>query len=664
MDEICVIMLTKRAKMLLGLVSIAILSIQTFHSVLAQTPAVPLPIQKEGQRPSSVITTDDFSDLNHSVLSESSSDSSKEEIPEISVRADNATDSEHHEPHGAELLGVLPGKTLMTDLESNSIWSKPISKEVIAGYLVQTFQLPDLPEMPYIQILGRNNVVEGIVVHLLEPREEQDARLAFDEAIKNVRSITIADGNGAFREIFPEKGLVFVLAPSDNPAIPSTRVVQIIAETVKPEYYVIRAESDLKKSLTDAKHDVEHALLHEPNYSPAFWILAKISLITENFKEAKQFCVKAIKLDDSIPQYHLTLVEILIKLEQWDNAARYLEAIQSYCQENPLFLGQWSLLKGTVLREAETLNNPDPNYNEAIAEHEKALEKAKSLNSDLSAEIQLAAKLLELNANLALVLDLARRESEKGDYLPVAQKIAEASLIADELYQKRKQSIEPLFDVCRTAISVGLDFPDTKEIDKFVQNFDKISQTIVEETKDSLARETFQWKAAQTYIEALRIYEAQENSQKAIACGTKAIELLEAVLVQRSEKDQTVMGQVFYLLGNVKLNLDNDTKSAIQWFDKANAVFENLEDSFLDDSGEIAIIMLNSSQFYWKNNQKEKALTIAQNATKLIERSVQNGLADSSELFVPYSNLAIMLKNMNKPEEAKKYAALAEKNKK
>ena len=93
----------------------------------------------------------------------------------------------------------------------------------------------------------------------------------------------------------------------------------------------------IRTGLDVAFDDAEHALLHDANAPGAYWILAQTNLTVGDYTNARRYIFKAIKLNDSLPQFHLTYIDALIRSGEVDSALRYMDAVRDSFVEHPLF---------------------------------------------------------------------------------------------------------------------------------------------------------------------------------------------------------------------------------------------------------------------------------------------------------------------------------------
>lgn len=569
-----------------------------------------------------------------------------------------------HKPHGAELLGVLPGATRRNDLMQSPIWKNIGHEEVVDGFTVLTYQIEDLPEMPFIQILLKDDLVEGIVVHLKEPRELVDARTSFDASIKNVRPITIQDEEGNFREVYPEKGFAFILEPAADKVSASTRVIQLVAEQVRAEYFVLRAEEELNNSLQNAMSDARHALLHDPQNAPANWILAELESTNGNFLRARNYAIAAVKTDKSTVQYQLTLVNILKELGEIENAAKILDIVEPDCEGVSWFKGVAMTLRGDLLRLQQ---NPD--YDKAIECHQKAFEIVKPYTLDESMTSRVTAKKLAVKAHLGLARDIAAKKWEDAKDKEAALAWLDAACaIAKDLIEKESEDSMTLFEVCCAATELGLDVPNVASLEPYFQLLDETSDTIIKrksvETTDTV-RDPFvvdavNWLGGKANANIMLIYKATGNGEKAVGRGEKALALLDSVVENRPTEDGVECGVVMFHLAEIYNSLLSNDQAALTWYDRAAIslirISPDLTPKRLIPVGKN---LINMSHAYWKKGRQEEALQCTKTGAVLLQKAADTGLCPQSDLFVPYSNLATMYKTLGDKSLSEKFAKLA-----
>ncbi len=580
-----------------------------------------------------------------------------EGIPDLNVRPD--ADTSGHKPHGAKFMEVMPGVTKFSELSSNPMLKNPVDKEKIDGFDVATYQTATLPDTT-IQVVAANDVVEAIMINLAEPRSESDARKVFESELKDVRPIWSPDEVGNFREVFPEKGIAFVLEKGEKPGLPSNRVIQIVAETVKSEYFIMRAEQDLALNLTFARDDAEHALQHDVNLPGADWILAQTHLAVGDFTNARKYVYKAIKLNDSMPQFHLTYIDALIQAGDVASALRYMDAVRDSFVEHPLFAIEAVCLDSNLRRESAKAD-----YDGAISQGQRALKLLSELfEKKPQGDVYLAAKKLELRANLSVALAVAqKRWKNASDQKKAFEWLNAATLVAREIDAARpadSQLPTAQIDVLETAINVCLELPESDKVDNYVQKLKVSTELYLRKTLDEVSAAAVRWKTGRALVAASRIYEVRNKPQQAISCGTKGMEYLQIVTEYRPliERLPTTLAQL--QLGVIQAK-EGNTEQAFANFEKAHELLDKIENELkARDSAKVGAALVSAASQYWKNGKKDEGVDTLTNAVKFLEKGREAGYTKDENLYVAYSNLATMCKGLKRTSDASKYKALAE----
>lgn len=565
---------------------------------------------------------------------------------------------------GAELLGVFPGKTTVAELQNHQIFQKPVQKEVSGGFLVLTYRLPDLPEMPFIQILTKNDTVEGVVVHLGQPRDLADARTSFAEAISGVDPITVTDSDGNFREIYPEKGFVFVLAKDEHsPQLPSNRVTQIIAETVKADFFTIRAAQNLKKSfallsLSSIRSDAETALRFNPESAAAHWLLAQVAAALEDFRLAREEVIAAIRLDDSVPQYHLLLLTILERQGDIAGGERYLEAAAPFCDKPPFFRAELQILRGDFLRRSEK-----PDYDGAIREHRAAVELLLPLIQDETSETRVLAKKLILRAYLSLAQDIVKKpwpvpeDREKGFLW-----IDAASDIANSLVRDENLSSDFLLELCLGAALAGLEIPESKKSDPYLDKIPALGEILSKNCGDPLNLQAVFWRCGQALFGAFQIADMRGENGRAMAFAQESLHYLEPFCDETPQKVYDALGPVDYDFGLFFSGREQLRQESFDCFERAILMIDaSLGRIDPTEKGENGIRLVNIGKAFWLDGQRQRGLELSTRGTALIEEAVGQAAFEEDELIVPLRNTALMCRKLGQTEEAQRYTDQADK---
>jgi tetratricopeptide (TPR) repeat protein len=580
-----------------------------------------------------------------------------EDLPNLNVRADS--DSLGHEPHGAKFMEVLPGVTKFSELDRNPMLQSPVAVEQVGGFDVATYQTATLPDTT-IQIIAANDIVEAIMINLPEPRSETDARKVFESELKDVRPIWAPDEVGNFREVFPEKGIAFVLEKGEKPGLPSNRVIQIVAETVKSEYFIMRAEQDLLSNLTHARDDAEHALLHDANLPGANWILAQTHLAVGDITNARKYIYKAIKLNDSTPQFHLTYIDALIQAGEAESALRYMDAVRDSFVEHPLFAIEAVCLDSILRREAGKVD-----YDGSISQGQRALKLLQSLyDARATGDVYLAAKTLELRANLSIALAVAqKRWKNETDQEKTFEWLDAASAVAKEIDAARPEDSQlptAQIDVLTTAIDVCLEIPDSDRFDNYVQKLTVSAELYLRKSLDEVSAAAVRWKTGRALVAASRIYDARKDAKQAASCASKGLEYISVVTEYRPIAERVPAALAQLQLG-VILAGQGKIDEAFDNFDQARELIAQVADGLKSrDASRVGAPLVSVATLFWKNDQREQGVEALMDAVELLERGREAGYTKDANLYVAYSNLSTMCRGLKRTAEATRYQKLAE----
>lgn len=561
------------------------------------------------------------------------------------VAAVATSESQKASRNGVEFLGVLPGKTMMAELQKHPIFGKPVVKEVSGEFLVLTYRLPDLPETPIIQLLTKDDRVEGVVVHLESARDLADARKSFEETIKNIQPITVPDSTGNFREIYPEKGFVFVLEKDGvDPRVASTRVIQIIAETVKPDFFTVRAAQNLKKnfgemSLSSIRSDAEKARELDAGSAPAAWILAQVARMLEDDEIAKTEAIAAIRVDESVPQYHLTLLNILNDLGDAENGLRYDEAVKTVCEKQPLLKAELQILRGDFLR-----GQADSDVDAAISNHRAAIEQLLPLMKNESKEIRTTAKQLVFRAYISLAIDIVNKEWPAAEDKEKAFLwIDAAAEVAGNLIRNDGHSSNLLLELCLGAVEVGLAVPECRLADPYLEKIAPLGDLLTKKGNDPLNLQMVYWKCGCALFGASQIMSRRSDSAKAAEYADAALRYLDPFCEETPKKVLAVLGPIDYDIGTLLAAGGGESVQVHKCYERAIRMIEgNIETASALDNAENGIRLVNIGKSFWTSGDRTRGIELTRRGVELIERGVDAEVLDASELDVPRKNLETM----------------------
>ena len=216
-------------------------------------------------------------------------------------------------------------------------------------------------------------------------------------------------------------------------------------------------------------------------------------------------------------------------------------------------------------------------------------------------------------------------------------------------------------DVLQAGLEACLELPDAKEVDAYTQRMIAATDIYLKKTTDEVSAASVRWRAGKALADAARIYEARGNFQKAASVGEKALGYLGIVTEYRPAVDRIPTALAQLELGQIYADgLDKADKGA-DYFKKANALFEQIQDGVrARDAALVGTPLAVAAAVCWKKGKKEEGIGMLETAVAFLEKAHEGGFVKDSELWKPYSNLSTMYKGVKDAENAAKYKKLAD----
>ena len=546
-------------------------------------------------------------------------------------------------PPAPELMGVRPGQTTLADLRQNPAFGEVQAKSQLGGYDVYTFKIPDMPDIPFVQLLIKDGRVDVVVVNLKEPRLIDDARASFREITRDCKPILVQDTEGKFREVYPESAVSFVFKKNEEaPDKPSDEVTQIVMEPLKPDFFLVRADENRRKlfaggSIDAILADAESALRLDPQNGSAYWLLGTCEFLLENYSDALKYVSRAIQINDRVPEYHFLMMSILERTNSIDNGLRYWEAVQQICKTNPFHAAELSVLHGQLL-----LKKSDADCDAAIEELQKAADSLKPILTEGRSDRE-KLQALELSARLYSALGSAvaaknwtqPKEREKAFLWFNASKT-----VLDTAQKRDASAMILLLDLWRNASEAALAAPEETQIDGFLAGVAEKLEGVLQQNIGVLEKEMIRVKAGETFFNAFLAADTRGDAETAEADALKAYAFLEPYLQSPSNRIMQIIGPVDYELG-IYFN-DHQTHQDLAETLLARAGDSISESLTLDGSAldaDQGIRLVNIGKAYWYANNRQKGLELTQRGVAAIEKAVAAGNFPKEEYRVPCQNL-------------------------
>ncbi|MBR2693407.1 MAG: hypothetical protein IKE69_04255 [Thermoguttaceae bacterium] len=546
-------------------------------------------------------------------------------------------------PETPQLLGVRPGVTTLEALKQIPAFQKVHSQSRLGEFDVYTYQIADLPDIPFVQLLVKEEKVEVVVVNLKEPRQAADARVSFRESTGNYKPILIQDAEGKYREVYPETGVSFVMKKDEEtPEKPSGEVVQIVMEQIKPDFFLVRADESRRKifdegSIAGICSDAEMVLKLDPKNASAYWLLGVADFLIEDYAESLRLVTQAVQLNDRVPEYHFLMMNLLERTNAVDNGLRYYDAVRELCQTNPYHTAELSILHAALL-----IKKSDGDRDNAIDELQETSEKLKTLAAESQTDreklttLQLTARLYTTLGSAIAAKQWQDPAEKKKAYLwfKAAKKLLENTLSRDST------AAIQLFDLWRAASEAALADPDNTELDAFLADLPEFADKYLSKVPDSLEEEMIRIKTGETFFNAFLAADTRGDAATAENYALRAYEYLLVPLRQDPQRVAQIIGPVDYELG-IYFN-DHAPHQQIAAGLLANAAETISAAIALDGSaqdGDQGIRLVNIGKAYWLAGDRDKGEKLTRRGVDAIEKAVTAGNFPREEYAVPCQNL-------------------------
>ncbi|MDR1053175.1 MAG: hypothetical protein LBL39_03275 [Planctomycetaceae bacterium] len=559
----------------------------------------------------------------------------------------------YHPPiNTASFNGVVPGHSSIKSVID--LWGKPVQETTNGGELAHLFSLH---ELNHIEVTyDKNKVVKSIVVRLEEPLPENAVREQFESMLLKSRPVLIPDDTGRIiGELFPEKGVVFLFSGGKNGG--AFQVRQIGIEPVISEPFVLRAEATLNDQPTESYRDLVDAIRINRSDAKAYWLLAKVELLQGYTETAIVNVQKAIRFDERKPAYHLTLAQILSRMNRVEDAKLYLEATLKICERYPIDKARAFCLLGDFYRTGQ-----EPDCENAYKLHSSAIAIAEQLADHSNPTIRQTAKDILFELYLAVAKDIAwGRWKGKEQAVKNWLSSAESIMTDPEMVAARRFSAEyPLkLAICELACQVGI--RGEGDIDPYVKDAIQTGENLLSRASDPILLQKLQWDIGLAVYDAVQMYQLRGEYDFALRYGELAADYMKAGIKGRTnDSDLYLIGRLYFRLGTIHALGYKNHRAAIEWFNRAKPTFERLYSSInLEESGRYGESLVSMGVSYWQTNQREEAVRLTERGLRQIERGVRSGITNESAFVIPYANLSNMYNELGNIERSRHYSNLS-----
>jgi tetratricopeptide (TPR) repeat protein len=584
--------------------------------------------------------------------------------------------------------GVAVGKTTKSALIRE--WGEPNDSTSTPDGDVLVFRKPPFQAIEIL--VGKNSVVSTIKITLAAPLDAK--RLSEQLGLEQVAPVTISDDTARPLGLaFPERGVMFMFAEaqkvtpvdedgSDSGRVPGVepkaspqtaklggsstgggfdpshapRVSHVVIQPLGPHAFASRTEKHLHGPYTQNISDLKTALALDPEFSHAYYLLAKIYLATGQADLADAAAAEACDIEPRNATYQLCRGQCRELLGEYDDAVLTVRAVLD--REDLA-----SIDRAQALHQMARLASLGDGEIAAktISFETRAIDVADKLAVSKDAKERRAAKQLLVEAHVSVAEEIARQSyNEKVDSM--AQWVGRASGLAEDYIANDGGSVELRLFTAQRVLAGLASFRPTLDPAPWVAEAEEAAKTLLAQSNDEMWQQRVKWELGTAYLHALRVEHTRRQTDLALKYGQAAIDDLAigASGRQAVHLSEQLVGQLYFQMGAIYAVHKLDHAKAIQWYEKAAPLLTAPRPaSELYAPRREGEMLVSMGVSYWQVGHQAQALELTQTGVGLVEAAVESGVLAKSTLAVPYGNLATMYEQMGENTNAAKYQNLA-----
>lgn len=541
----------------------------------------------------------------------------------------------------ARLKGMQPGVSSMEQLRAS--WGEPQRVDRFPQHVEHRYQLE-----PFKQVIVafQGETVFSIVVQLQAPLAADMVRTQL--GLNDLEPALVYDQAGKLLgQVFPERGVLF----SFEPGAKELQVTQIVLEGIHPQPFAIRAESRLATHWTQGLKDAEQALRLDPRFARAHWLNAQLLAAAGRSEEALTAAEEAVKLDGANAEYRLTRARLYHAQGDSSRAASETkDAIEQAAAP---------LAKARGLCLLADLATARRDYQAAVQHRQEALEMLEPQLAKGRGAPAAAARDVFLDAHLGTAHDIAWGPwNSKPEVVP--KWLEEAGKIAEEDKPSPATACERKLRIARAALGALAGMQGEIDPTSWIDTLESATQDALAATDDPLRRGQLHWELGLSSYNAMQIYHARGDGQRALRSSAKGVESLaqSAALRGQTPDHVSLLGRIYFRTGAVHAVIKSSHSQAITWYDRALPLLKQAPTA-TGDAGRQGEALVSMAVSYWEVGQRSKALELTTQGLTQMQSAVGQGLLEETALSVPYGNLAQMHRRLGDTQAAGKFAQLA-----
>lgn len=572
--------------------------------------------------------------------------------PYVMFQRDNSDDNRLFAPGPSAIVPieplafnqVVPGR--ISDSELKELWGEP-AKQLSDGeskHLI--YKAPGFKQVDVTSVAG---TVEAILIHL-----EQDVaveELAKQLDLSDIRVVKVLDDSQQPLAVaYPERGVMLTCSEGSD----AEQASHILLEPVSGDLFRLRAEDDFRQNYSECLSDLEQAVRLNPEDAKAYWMQAEVLSWAGRAVDAMDNAKIATRIRPDVELYQLTKARLSAANGHTEDALSVTRRIANDPNVSNVVRARANYQLGNL-----TANGAEPEFEEALSFHMKAIDLAAKHVSDTNDEVRHMAKDVLVDCHLAIAQDIAlgnfKRQSQVvPKWLMRATELAE-SFISDDQGEEVMR-----MEIYRTTLAIYTVMEGNFDATIATEEAIKEGRRLVGQSNDPLYQNCVERELAESLYYAAKIEHRCGRSDVALRYADRATVLVDEVAKrgQPTMFDRMMRGQLYFLTGSLHALQNNDHNEAVRNYEKAIPAFDDERIISIVDSSSFGDLFVSMGVSYWQIGQREKAIELTRGGAELMQQGVQAGSIELIEMTVPYGNLSAMHRENGNQEQAKHFASL------
>ena len=544
----------------------------------------------------------------------------------------------------ASFRGAYPGKTTRDDIDNE--WGAGVAIPRDDGTECFFWEIEPFDR---VAVTFRDGVVTAIQIKLAKPVPSSE--LAKQLEIADLRTVAILDDSGAaIGQVFPERGVMFSLETG------TTSATAVLLESLDPDSFVLRAESEMKSSAAYAVADLEYAIEIDPTHLRAHRLLLALMYDEGRFQTALQLANTAEELGPGDAWTGLKRAEVLLRLDRPKEAQSAIDELIERQDVSSLLASQAGRLRGRI-----ELGKVAPDYEQTVDLFTEAIRKATPLAESRSENVRSVAQQVLLDAHLGTAQAIAQGTwQQKNRVIP--KWISRANSIVEKIDSKDPSRDRLELDLTCGVLAVAAGSANAIEAVPWVKRLLAIREQMNDSVTDPWRRRQIDWQVGCGLNDALEAARKRGDAEDMLDNATLTVAYLERGAEHRelTAAERKNVGDLMFQIGIMFSLRKSDHATAVTWFDKTIPLWNQNEqvvrDSELGRVGESFISMAIS---YWQVERRDDAIDLSRTGVDFMVEAVDRQKLDEQSLSVAYGNLATMYAEQGDTDKSQAYAEMA-----